>query len=162
WQAHTHITPPTLGEHIALDYNSTALSLRGHPVALLRDYLSAQRIQSAQALQLWRNGRLAKACGLVTVRQKPGTAKGVLFITLEDETGVVNVVVWQSVQLRQRDVVLHAQLMAVYGVWQRDTDPATGQPGRVSHLVAQHVVDMTPQLHHATAPKLSLQPHEFH
>jgi error-prone DNA polymerase len=162
WQAHTHITEPTLGEHIALDYNSTALSLRGHPVALLRDCLSAQRIQSAQALQLWRNGRLAKACGLVTVRQKPGTAKGVLFITLEDETGVVNVVVWQSVQLRQRDVVLHAQLMAVYGVWQRDTDPATGQPGRVSHLVAQHVVDMTPQLHQATASKLSLQPHEFH
>ena len=162
WQAHTHIAPLLLGEQIAQDYNSIGLSLKGHPVALVRAELSRMRIQTAETLQRYRNGKLAKACGLVTVRQKPGTAKGVLFITLEDETGVVNVVVWQSVQTRQRAVVMHAKLMAVYGVWQRDTDPTTGQPGRVCHLVAQHVVDMTAQLQTATAQDVHLAPHEFH
>ena len=162
WQAHTHIAAPLLGEQIAQDYNSTGLSLKGHPVALVRAELSRMRIQTADTLQRYRSGKLAKACGLVTVRQKPGTAKGVLFITLEDETGVVNVVVWQSVQLRQRAVVIHAKLMAVYGVWQRDKDPATGQPGRVCHLVAQHVVDMTALLQTATAQDVHLAPREFH
>lgn len=162
WQAHTHIAPPLLGEQIAQDYNSIGLSLKGHPVALVRAELSRMRIQTAVTLQSYSNGKLAKACGLVTVRQKPGTAKGVLFITLEDETGVVNVVVWQSLQMRQRTVVMHAKMMAVYGVWQRDTDPTTGQSGGVCHLVAHYVEDMTAQLHNATAQDVHLAPHEFH
>jgi error-prone DNA polymerase len=83
----------------------------------------------------FQNGQLARACGLVTVRQRPGTAKGVLFLTLEDETGNVNVIVWPSLVEQQRREVLHAPLLGVYGVWQRE--------GEVRHLVAKRLVDMS-------------------
>ncbi len=89
----------------------------------------------AEALMRYRNGQLARGCGIVTVRQRPGTANGVMFMTLEDETGSVNVIVWQSVLERQRREALGASLLAVYGVWQREGD--------VTHLVAQRLVDVS-------------------
>ena len=131
WQA------PDEAETVFMDHAATGLSLRGHPVGFLREQLRAQKLLSAQELNGLPNGRLARACGLVTVRQQPGTAKGVVFITLEDETGSVNVVVWRDVKERFREAVFHARLLAVYGVWQRDLD--TG--GKVAHLVAKRLED---------------------
>lgn len=83
-----------------------------------------------------------RACGLVTVRQQPGTAKGVIFVTLEDETGPVNVIVWERVREAQRAPLLHARLLAVEGLWQRDTDSG----GQVCHVVAERLRDLTPLL----------------
>jgi error-prone DNA polymerase len=128
------------GEEIVFDYASMGLTLRSHPLALLRPRLRASRLQTAQELSRLPHGRLARACGLVTVRQQPGTAKGTMFVTLEDETGNVNVIVWPSLRERQRAELLSARLLAVYGQWQRDAESP------VCHLVAHHLRDLTPLL----------------
>ena len=130
------------GEDIVFDHASTGLTLRRHPLALLRARLDAQGWHSAQRLQTLVDGQHARACGLVTMRQRPGTAKGTLFISLEDETGTVNVIVWPALVEAQRDVLLRARLLAVEGVWQRDA--ASG--GRVRHLVLRRSEDLTPWL----------------
>jgi error-prone DNA polymerase len=109
---------PTEGHEIVADYRSTGLTLGRHPLALLRPQLLANRLMPAATLRTYRDGRLARDCGLVTVRQRPGTANGVLFLTLEDETGNVNVIVWQSVFEKQRKEALGASLLGVYGTWQ--------------------------------------------
>ncbi|MCH8180431.1 MAG: error-prone DNA polymerase [Proteobacteria bacterium] len=126
------------GEEIVFDHAALGLTLRRHPLALLRPRLQAQRLHTAAELRGFPGGRLARACGIVTVRQQPGTASGVVFVTLEDETGTVNVVVWAALKERQRRELVHARLLAVYGVWQRE--------GEVCHLVAQHLRDLTPLL----------------
>jgi error-prone DNA polymerase len=123
----------TEGQGIASDYRALGLSLGRHPVALLRARLQAGQLLSAAQLAGLRNRQLARACGLVAVRQRPHTAKGVVFITLEDETGPVNVILWPDVFARQRQPALQATLLAVYGVWQTD--------GRVHHLIARRLVD---------------------
>jgi len=130
------------GEDIVFDYASTGLTLRRHPLALLRPRLDALRWHSAQRLQGLADGEAARACGLVTMRQRPGTAKGTLFISLEDETGTVNVIVWPALVETQRDILMRARLLAVEGKWQRDE--ASG--GRVWHLVARRAQDLTPLL----------------
>lgn len=137
------------GEEIVFDYAATGLTLRRHPLALLRTRLDKARLCSAAQLGLLENGRLARACGIVTVRQQPDTAAGVVFVTLEDETGTVNVIVWKQLRERQRHELLHARLLAVYGVWQRE--------GEVCHLIAQHLKDMTPLL-----GRLGTRSRDFH
>ncbi len=127
------------GEDIVFDHAALGLSLRRHPLALLRARLDAQGWRSAGALQALRDGGMARACGLVTMRQRPGTAKGVMFISLEDESGGVNVVVWPALVTAQRDVWLRARLLAVEGTWQRDE--ASG--GQVRHLVARRAEDLS-------------------
>ncbi|OUL87681.1 error-prone DNA polymerase [Paraburkholderia hospita] len=129
------LTAPTEGQDLIADYRSTGLTLGRHPLALLRKKLLSMRLMPAEALMRYRDGQLARACGIVTVRQRPGTANGVMFMTLEDETGSVNVIVWQSVLERQRREALGSSLLAVYGVWQRQGD--------VKHLVAQRLVDVS-------------------
>jgi error-prone DNA polymerase len=129
------LAPPTEGEDILGDYRSHGLTLGRHPLALLRARLLEHRFLPAATLNTYTNGMLARACGMVTVRQRPGTAKGVLFLTLEDETGNVNVVVWPKLVEEQRREVLGAPLLGVYGVWQQD--------GIVRHLVAKRLVDMS-------------------
>jgi error-prone DNA polymerase len=126
---------PSEGEDIVGDYRAQGLTLGRHPLALLRARLLDQRFMPASTLHDYKNGQLARACGIVTVRQRPGTAKGVLFVTLEDETGNVNVIVWPSLVEQQRKEVLGATLLGVYGVWQRE--------GEVRHLVAKRLVDMS-------------------
>jgi hypothetical protein len=84
------------GEEIVFDYAATGLTLRRHPLALLRPRLARWRLQTALQLHSAPNGRKVRACGIVTVRQRPGTAKGTMFVTLEDETGPVNVIVWPA------------------------------------------------------------------
>lgn len=154
----------SLGEEVIQDYASTQLSLRAHPVALLRVRLTQKRLMTASVLNTYPDRRLARACGLVTVRQRPSTAKGVLFLTLEDETGQVNVVIWKDLQQQaeQRRAMMGAQLLAVYGVWQRDTDTQTGLPGQVTHLIAKRVEDVSHWLVDLNASPLIYPKHEFH
>lgn len=141
------------GEEVVFDYAATGLSLRRHPVALLRAQLAQMKLLSAAQLRDLPDGRLVRACGLVVMRQQPQTAKGVVFVTLEDETGSVNVIVWKSLRERQRDVLLQSRLLAVYGVWQRDAQ--TG--GQVRHLIASRLRDLTPLL-----GALATRSREFH
>jgi error-prone DNA polymerase len=126
---------PSEGDEIVGDYRSQGLTLGRHPLALLRPQLLKQRFLPASALNDYQDGQLARACGIVTVRQRPGTAKGVLFMTLEDETGNINVIIWPSLVEQQRREVLRAPLLGVYGIWQRE--------GEVRHLVAKRLVDMS-------------------
>ena len=133
------LAPASLGEEMVHDYAATGLSLRAHPLQLLRSQLTPMRLLSAAQMQDYPSGRLARACGLVTVRQQPQTAHGVVFVSLEDETGSVNVVVWKAVKMQFRDALYHARLLAVYGIWQRDDSSG----GNVRHLVARRLVDMT-------------------
>jgi error-prone DNA polymerase len=136
------LPPAPEGEEIVFDYASTGLTLRRHPLALLRQTLSKKRLLTAQAMAELQSGALVRACGIVTVRQQPQTANGVTFVTLEDETGCVNVIVWKDLRERQRSELLHAKLLAVYGIWQRDVDSG----GQVRHVIAKRLVDLTPLL----------------
>jgi error-prone DNA polymerase len=126
------------GEAIVWDYASLGLTLRRHPLALLRPKLQERRLQTAQALREAPNGRLVRACGIVTGRQQPETAHGVVFVTLEDETGVVQVIVWKALRERQSRALGRSRLLAVHGVWQRE--------GEVCNLIAGHLEDLTPLL----------------
>ena len=132
------------GEEIVHDYAALGLTLRRHPLALLRERLARRGVQTATALNALPHGRRVTACGLVIGRQQPGTAKGTIFVTLEDETGPVNVIVWKSARVDedQRNALLRSRLLAVQGEWQisRDSD------GHVRHLIAQRFVDLTPLL----------------
>ena len=133
-------SPAHESEEVVLDYAAIGLSLRSHPVAFLRSDLAARKLLSAAQMHDLPHGRLVRTCGLVTMRQQPQTAKGVVFVTLEDETGSTNVIVWKSLKEKQRPELLRARLLAVYGIWQRDGDSG------VRHLVAKRLVDLTPML----------------
>jgi error-prone DNA polymerase len=130
------------GEEIVFDYASMGLTLRRHPLALLRPRLARMKLLSAAQLHELPSGRKVRACGIVTVRQQPQTANGTIFVTLEDETGPVNVIVWKSVREQQRDELLKSRLLAVDGLWQRDVESG----GEVRHLIASHLEDLTPLL----------------
>jgi error-prone DNA polymerase len=130
------------GEEIFFDYTAMGFTLRRHPVALLRARLKRMKLLTAQELEQLPHNRKAAACGIVTVRQQPQTANGTIFVTIEDETGPVNVIVWKHVREQQRDALLHSKLMAVRGVWQRDVDSG----GQVKHLIAETLEDLTPLL----------------
>ncbi|HEY8879500.1 MAG TPA: error-prone DNA polymerase [Roseateles sp.] len=127
------------GEEVLWDYAATGLTLRRHPLALLRPNLSKRGLLSAQQLDGIKSGRRAKACGIVTGRQKPQTAKGTLFVTLEDETGNVQVIVWNKVYEENRSTILGSRLLAVEGIWQRGD-------GDVRHLLAQRFENLNPLL----------------
>lgn len=130
------------GEEVVFDYAALGLSLRSHPLRLLRAELSKKKLLTALQMANYPSGRLVRACGLVTMRQRPQTAKGVVFITLEDETGSVNIIVWKAIKERFRQEVYQSRLLAVYGVWQRDEESG----GDVRHVIAKRLVDMTPLL----------------
>jgi error-prone DNA polymerase len=100
------LAAPSEAQDIAGDYRSMSLTLGRHPVALLRQRLLAMRLMPADVLHSYANGQFARGCGIVTVRQRPETAHGVLFVTLEDETGLENVIVWPSLVEQQRREVL--------------------------------------------------------
>ncbi len=126
------LPPMTLGEEVVQDYANLRLSLRCHPLALLRPWLGP-RVARAEQLASFANGRRVEVAGLTLVRQRPGTASGVIFVTLEDETGVANLVVWPGVFERYRRVVMGAQLLVVRGKLQRE--------GIVIHVVADVMID---------------------
>lgn len=128
--------PP--GEDVIHDYTTLRLSLKSHPVKFMRPVLIERRIKTAEEISATGNGRVATAAGLVLVRQRPGTASGVIFATLEDETGVVNVIVWPKVFEQFRRIVLGARFLCVKGVVQSESG--------VTHLVARTLYDFTPML----------------
>lgn len=127
-----------LGEHIVEDYRTIGLSLKAHPTALLRDELSARRVIKSEELSQSRNGERVRVAGLVLVRQRPGTASGVIFMTLEDETGIANIVVWPKLFEQYRREVLGGRLLAIEG-------PVQSESG-VIHVIAERVHDYTPLL----------------
>ncbi len=129
------LLPPSEGEDVMLDYSTLGLTLRRHPLALLRPMLAGRRLSTSDAVRAARNGQVIRACGIVTCRQRPSTASGVVFVTLEDETGHINVVVWPTIVEKQRRELLGSRLMTVYGHVQRE--------GEVVHLVAGRLVDDT-------------------
>ena len=148
----THEAPLQLpdtpeGENILFDYAATGLTLRRHPLALLRARLASKGLLSADELNALPDGREVAACGIVTLRQQPQTAKGTIFVTLEDETGPVNVIVWKSLRDTQREEVMHARLLAVHGMWQRSEEDGKAKGyGAVRNLVAHRLEDLTPML----------------
>ncbi|GMR14468.1 MAG: error-prone DNA polymerase [Gammaproteobacteria bacterium] len=129
------IRPATETEDLQADYAATGLTLGRHPVALIRGILRQRRVRTAQQLLQLQHGTPTRACGLITMRQRPMTANGTLFLTLEDETGHVNVVVWQRLWERRRSIILNASLIAVDGVMESD--------GEVYHLIARQVHDFS-------------------
>ncbi len=138
------LPPPGEGEDIVADYASLGVSLGRHPLALLRPRLSRLGLLPAVAVHARAHGRRARAAGLVTCRQRPDTASGVVFVTLEDETGCVNVVVWRDLIERQRRELLGARLLAVEGRIERD--------GEVVHLIAERLSDRSALLGRLLAP----------
>ena len=126
---------PSAGEEAVSDYRSTGLTLGAHPLSLIRERLRAQRVLDSRQLLELPHGRGAFAAGIVTQRQRPGTAKGTVFVTLEDEHGMVNVVVWPHLALRRRKALLGARLLGVRGRWE--------EVDGVRHLIARDLQDMT-------------------
>ena len=133
------LAQPTQAEETFADYAALGIPMHMHPLALLRPVLREFKVEPYAVLRDYPDGRLARASGIVTHRQRPETAKGVVFVTLEDETGAINVIIWPDLLARYQREVLRARLMTVYGKWQRDE--RTG--GQVMHLLAQRVVDHT-------------------
>jgi error-prone DNA polymerase len=143
------LATPTEGQEIVGDYETLGLTLRRHPLALLRDRLRKSRIRSAEEIAQSKNGQVIRTAGIVTCRQRPATASGVIFVTLEDETGYVNLIVWNDLAERQRRELLGSRLLAVRGEVQRQ--------GRVVHVLARSLEDLSPLL-----GRLAVQSHDFH
>ena len=143
------LAPHAEGESLVADYASTGLTLGRHPLALLRRRLSRMRFATADELKRLPSGAWARAAGIVTGRQRPGTASGTVFVTLEDETGCVNVIVWPHLIERQRRELLSSKLMGVEGTLERE--------GEVMHLIAQRLVD-----HSDLVRSLQVESRDFH
>jgi error-prone DNA polymerase len=132
------LSPPTEGQDIVADYRTLGLTLRRHPLALLRDRLRKRRLLSAADIGAAPHGRIVRTAGIVIGRQRPDTASGVIFVTLEDETGATNVIVWRDLGDRQRRELLGAKLLAVFGKVERE--------GPVVHVLAGRLADLSPLL----------------
>ena len=122
-----------LTQEVKIDYQTTSLSLKKHPVALIRDALSKQRILTSKEVNTTDAGKWVKVAGLVLVRQRPGTASGIVFITLEDETGVVNLIVRPNIWDKYRAAARHAGLLQCDGYVERQ--------GEVVHVMAKRLFD---------------------
>jgi error-prone DNA polymerase len=129
---------PTEGECIVADYASVGLTLGRHPLALLRERLRKKQLLSANELHCVANGREVRTAGIVLMRQRPQTASGVTFLTIEDETGQVNIIVWERVGQAQRRALVESRLLEVHGEWQRQD--------AVMHLIARRLIDRTKML----------------
>jgi error-prone DNA polymerase len=128
----------TEGEEVVWDYRTLGLTLRSHPLRLLRPQLEKRCFATAQRLVQVEDGQFVRYCGIVTLRQRPETAKGVMFVSLEDETGNIQVIVWPSVRDAQPKELLQSRLLAVHGRWQRQGDACS--------LIAKRFEDLTPLL----------------
>jgi error-prone DNA polymerase len=134
-EAEVHLPPMPIGEEVVNDYRFLRLSLRAHPAQFLRGDLAARRIAPNDSLRATATGKHTSVSGLVTCRQRPGSAKGVVFLTIEDETSVANVIVWPATLERFRPVVLGARYVRVSGRVQNEAG--------VIHVVAEQLEDLT-------------------
>ncbi|WP_439617474.1 error-prone DNA polymerase [Shinella sp.] len=132
------LRPMTAGNEVVEDYGHVGLTLRAHPVSFLREDLQRQKILSCHVATNLRDRTRVETAGVILVRQRPGSAKGVIFVTLEDETGIANLVVWRKVFIAYRKVVMGASMLGVKGYIQRE--------GEVVHVVAQHLTDLSGML----------------
>ncbi|PRD43423.1 error-prone DNA polymerase [Phyllobacterium phragmitis] len=138
-EAEVRLPAMKMPEHVIVDYETTRLSLKGHPMQFLREGLSGEGAVSCREAGAARNGRRLKVAGVVTIRQRPGSAKGVVFITIEDETGIANIVVWSKLMKSQRKEVMGARLLMVEGQVQRSKED-------VVHVVAKRLFDRSGEL----------------
>ncbi len=148
-EAATALAAPGEGEELVADFATLRLTLGRHPLSLLRRLLEQRRYTTASALRAFSHNQPARCAGIVTCRQRPGTAAGVIFLTLEDETGLANVIVHPKLAERQRRELLTARLLGVLGVLQRE--------GEVVHLIAKRLMDHTDLL-----GRLSTRSRDFH
>jgi error-prone DNA polymerase len=132
------LRPMTGGSEVVKDYVHLGLTLRAHPLSFLRDDLHSQKIVTCDEAMRAKDNKWLEVAGVVLVRQKPGSAKGVMFITIEDETGIANLVIWPDLYEKQRRIILTASMMAVHGRIQRE--------GEVVHLIAHRLTDLSSQL----------------
>jgi error-prone DNA polymerase len=133
YEASPMLRKPTEGQDVVADYQSLGLTLGRHPMSLIRHHLDRLHYVSASCLKGLTTGKRISIAGLVITKQRPGTASGVTFITLEDETGCSNLIVWKKVADEQRDVLLNARLMGVQGELQKE--------GKVIHVIANRLID---------------------
>jgi len=145
----TDLPAPNAGENLIADYRSLGLTLRRHPLTLLRQRLTERRFVTAAALKTAGQRALIRAAGIVVGRQRPGTATGIVFVTLEDETGLANIVVYPQLVDKQRRELLGSSLLGVYGQLQKE--------GEVVHLVARRLVDLS-----AWLGRLETSSRDFH
>jgi error-prone DNA polymerase len=139
-----------LPAHVAEDYRTTGLSLKAHPCRFFRPLLTSLGAVPTEALRSMADGARVTVGGLVLIRQRPGTAKGVIFATLEDETGIANAVVWRDVFAANRRTVMSSSFLVIRGRLQRASD--------VIHVVAERFVDLSPRLAQLKDPEAALQP----
>ncbi len=132
------LPPMRLGEHVVEDYRHLSFSLKAHPVSFLRERLTIRGILRTEDCPKVRNGRRVTVAGLVLVRQRPGSAKGVIFLTLEDETGTANIIIWPKIFETNRACVIAARFIAITGKLQNQTG--------VIHIIAETIEDLTPML----------------
>ena len=144
------LPPMSPGEEVSQDYATIRMSLKDHPLALMRGELAEERVTPAGRLVELDNGARVTVAGLVLVRQRPGTASGVIFVTLEDETGIANLVVWPRIFERYRREAMAARLLRVSGELQRE--------GIVIHVVARRLEDLTHRLRALAAGAGPLKP----
>jgi error-prone DNA polymerase len=138
-----------LSEHVVQDYATTGLSIKGHPLSFIRHQLEMLHIKTAKEAIATENKKLIKTAGLILIRQRPGTAKGVCFITLEDETGTTNLVVFPKLFDKYRKEILHARLLMVEGVVEQT---------QVTHIIVKRIFDITKLLGGLTAIRNDKQP----
>jgi len=148
-QASTQLRPPAEGESLLADYQSLGLSLGRHPLALLRRWLKPLDVLSSANWRRLSNGRPARLCGLVKQRQRPGSANGVIFMTLEDESGTINLIIWPQVVERYRKEILEGRLLVANGTTQKQ--------GAVIHLIVRRLED-----HSALLGRLPTSSRDFH
>ena len=132
------LPPMPLGAHVVEDYRRLSLSLKAHPVAFMRARLDARGVRRCEALATLKSGDRVAVAGLVLVRQRPGTAQGVIFMTLEDETGIANLIVWPKAFERLRAIVIGARFVVATGKLQSESG--------VVHLIVERMEDLTPML----------------
>ena len=142
------LRPMTTGGEVIEDYGHVGLSLRNHPVFFLREELRRKRSITCDEAMQARDGRWVEVAGLVLLRQRPGTAKGVMFITIEDETGIANLIVWPSVYEKQRRIILSAGMLGVRGRVQRE--------GEIVHIIAHWLTDMSGNLAKMAPPEFAI------
>src|SRR5690606_8359736 len=135
----------TPSEHVVQDYASTSLSVKAHPVSFFREKLDLLHVTPTVALPTMKDGMFVKLCGMITVRQRPGTAKGVLFVTIEDGTGFANLVVWGKMFEKYRREILQSRLLMVTGKLQIE--------GEVIHVIVQHCTNLNGWLRNLAAPE---------
>lgn len=149
-EAEVNLPSMPLGEHVAYDYKTIRLSLKAHPVSFVRTRLSVLKYIQASEMACCLNNARVSIAGLVTIRQRPGSAKGVVFLTLEDETAVANIIIWPKLFERFRSVIIGSRLLGVFGEVQRE--------GEVIHLVARRLINLTSELSALSAYHSEMDP----